>query len=143
MFTSFLASVRWRSLLDIPASQAESMRVTRLIKPVLEVFVGRGNVTDGLVRKLAHFVEFGALSAGLSVFVWVIKKSSFWAYWTALSFAGVIALTDETIQIFTGRGAQVQDVWLDISGALAGLIAVLCLRGVCALIRRRKTAVSK
>ncbi len=127
-----------RSLPDVTASQEESMRVTKLVQPFLELFVGRGNVTDQLVRKLAHFVEFGALGAALSALVWISKRSGFLAYGTALSFGGIVALTDETIQIFTGRGSLVQDVWLDIFGAFAGLTAVLCLRGICALIWRKK-----
>ena len=51
------------------------------------------------------------------------------------------ALTDETIQIFTGRGPQVQDVWLDFAGGAAGLLVMLALwallRGV---LRSRRRA---
>ena len=44
-----------------------------------------------------------------------------------LFFLTLAALTDETIQIFTGRGPQVQDVWLDVAGGTAGLLAMLAL----------------
>lgn len=47
--------------MPISDSAAESGRVTEWLKPFLEVFVGQGNVTDHLVRKLAHFTEFAAL----------------------------------------------------------------------------------
>ena len=32
------------------------------------------------------------------------------------------AAIDETIQIFTGRGAQIKDVLLDFTGALTGIL---------------------
>lgn len=35
-----------------------------------------------------------------------------------------VALTDETIQIFSNRGSQVQDVWLDFFGACVGSLVV-------------------
>ena len=44
-----------------------------------------------------------------------------------LFFLLLAALTDETIQIFTGRGPQVQDVWLDFAGGAAGLLVMLAL----------------
>ena len=39
------------------------------------------------------------------------------------------ALTDETIQMFSdGRSSQLTDVWLDLSGAMAGiLVGLFCL----------------
>lgn len=46
-----------------------------------------------------------------------------------------MAAIDETIQIFTGRGSQLQDVWLDFAGFSAGLLAVLLVR---ALVLRSK-----
>lgn len=44
------------SLNDIPASRVESAQVVEVVKPELEPVVDKGNVTDHLVRKLAHFV---------------------------------------------------------------------------------------
>lgn len=39
---------------------------------------------------------------------------------TAVRFAFYIAFIDETIQIFSGRGPQIADVWLDVLGAFCG-----------------------
>ena len=50
-----------------------------------------------------------------------------------LFFLMAAALTDETIQIFTGRGPQIQDVWLDFAGGFTGLLVMLALW---ALLRR-------
>lgn len=39
---------------------------------------------------------------------------------TSVRFAFYIAFIDETIQIFSGRGPQIADVWLDVFGAFCG-----------------------
>ncbi len=125
-----------QSLPDIPASQAQSERVVEIIEPILEPIVGQGNVTNHLVRKLAHFTEFGVLGMALSVFL-VLMGCTFSRLLHALSFAVLIALCDETIQLFSQRGSQVQDVWLDIAGAVCGLAFILLLRQIYRLLRRK------
>ena len=47
----------------------------------------------------------------------------------------LVAVTDESIQNFTGRGSQVTDVMLDFFGAVAG-VGFLWL--LCGLISRKK-----
>ena len=44
---------------------------------------------------------------------------------------------DETIQIFSGRGSAIRDVWLDFSGAAA---AILILAAIRVLFSRRQSA---
>ena len=44
---------------------------------------------------------------------------------TTLLVAFAVAFLDETIQIFTGRGPMIQDVWIDLSGAALGSLAGL------------------
>lgn len=83
-----------------------------------------------IVRKAAHFTEFaclGGLSAGLLA---VFRKVSF--HPVAHLFCGgfFVAAIDETIQIFTNRGSQLQDVWLDFAGFSAGLVLVLAVRAI-------------
>ena len=38
------------------------------------------------------------------------------------------AFLDETIQIFSGRGPDIKDVWLDTFGAAAGILLVSAVR---------------
>lgn len=83
-----------------------------------------------IVRKAAHFTEFaclGGLSCGLLAATRAVKRHPFFHVWAGGFFAAAI---DETIQIFTGRGSQLQDVWLDFAGFSAGLLAVLVVRAV-------------
>lgn len=49
------------SLMPGDLSEEESSRTLELLRPFLEIFFGKGNVTDHLVRKLAHFSEYALL----------------------------------------------------------------------------------
>lgn len=110
------------SMESIPESREKSDGILALLTPLLELFVGKGNVTERLVRKLAHFVEFFALGAELCALCLLHTKPLLWAMFTGL----LAALSDETIQIFYARGSQVQDVWLDFSAvAVTGILAVV------------------
>lgn len=124
-----------QSLPDREASKEISVDVTSKIAPFLELFLGSGNVSDHLVRKAAHFAEFfvfGALSAVCAVMraKYAARKTEGVAAIRVQSFINAAflslaaALTDETIQLFTGRGSQVADVWLDFSGAVCAIFAV-------------------
>ena len=92
-------------------------------------------VTDHFVRKSAHFCEFGLLGCELMLLFWLRSGLRFQNACNAAFAALLSAVTDETIQIFVGRGSQVLDVVLDFSGALTGLLFVsLVIR----LIKKRK-----
>ncbi len=108
------------SLFDVESSKTQSEGVMNYIEPFLELFVGKGNVTLHIVRKLAHFTEFGFLGLILGLFTGKPKSRIF-------LFTLLTALTDETIQLFTGRGSQVKDVWIDFAGGCTGIIAGIIL----------------
>jgi len=125
------------SLQSVPDSQERSIGVMEKITPLLEVFVGKGNVTDHIVRKLAHFVEFGALGCELALLAVLRKRVRLQSVVNCL-FAGLaVAVIDETIQIFSDRGSQVSDVWLDFSGAVTGIVFVLLIHLLVLAIRRK------
>ena len=116
-------------------SRDESKSFMEFIEPFLELFVGEGNVTLHLVRKLAHFTEFAALGAGLagvfSSFRWQRRRLALLLPPLA---ALLIAVSDEVIQIFSpARGPGVRDVLLDFCGALFGIV---CMRLLLRLIDR-------
>ena len=121
-----LAVIWGHSLLGREASSEESSFVMALLTPLLELFVGKGNVTEHLVRKLAHFCEFFILGIEIQLFFSLLnsKKS---AFLLALSYGLFTALVDETIQIFSGRGPMIQDVWLDFSGVTVGSLIALAV----------------
>ena len=112
----------------IPASGSseESRIVGEIVKPVLEVVVGKGNVTDHLVRKLAHFTEYMVLGCLMGANVAVRVRMSSWFFWSyGLLLCLAVAVIDESIQIFSpGRSPQVTDVLLDTSGSLTGMVVM-------------------
>lgn len=103
------------SLLDKTDSLEQSDKAKGILTPILEFFVGEGNVTSHLIRKLAHFAEFGVL--GLELFFLTKTLASFQFFASLL-----IAVSDETIQLFSDRGSQVQDIWIDFFGACSGIV---------------------
>lgn len=108
------------SCLPKRVSSQESGWVTELLRPILETLFGEGMVTEHFVRKLAHFTEyavFGCLSALLMLRLPI--KAAWRVAYSAMGSL-MVALLDETIQIFSGRGPMIQDVWLDFSGAVCG-----------------------
>lgn len=111
------------SLSDVESSKVQSEGIMNYIEPLLELFVGKGNVTLHMVRKLAHFTEFGLLGFVLGLFSGKPKSGIF-------LFTLLTALTDETIQLFTGRGSQVKDVWIDFVGGCTGIIVGIILLSI-------------
>ena len=123
------------SMVPAEASAAESGRVGALLTPFLELFVGK--VTDHLVRKLAHFSEYAALGVLLGAQLLVHGRTSLFHWSYVLLCALAAAVTDETIQLFVeGRGAQVQDVLLDLGGSAAGLLLLWLLSRIVRHLRR-------
>ena len=107
------------------ASSEQSTEVRTIIAPALEPIVGEGNVTIRLVRKLAHLAEFGILGFELAL---LMRK------WFLPSFLMtlLIAAADETLQIYSDRGAQISDVFLDFFGGCLGFAVGI---GFVALVR--------
>ena len=72
--------------------------------------------TESNTDKIAHFVEFGVLGALVSTFVllYTIKPVIFAPL--SVIFAGIVAIIDETIQIFSGRCPDIADFCLDVLG---------------------------
>ena len=128
-----LAFIWIHSMMDREQSSLESGWVLKAVTPLLEIFVGRGNVTEHLVRKLAHFCEFALLGFEL-MFFFDCTYIRWRAYLLGLSHCLFAATVDETIQIFSGRGSQLQDVWLDTAGGGSGAAFALLLLAVCSFI---------
>ena len=113
-----------RSMQPATISKQESKVVQELLQPIFPV-----ELTMHRVRKSAHFSEFAVLGVLAQLMFGGLcrrwKESAFFAVITSL----VIALCDETIQLFIpGRSGQVEDVWLNLCGAVSGVLLVLLLR---------------
>ena len=102
-----------QSMLPVKSSSAESGWLKdKIINPLLRL-VGLGPLSSHAVRKAAHVVEFFALS----LFTILFFRGSVLC---AVPICFAAAFLDETIQLFSDRGAQVQDVWIDLIGVALG-----------------------
>lgn len=109
----------------LPASQ--SAVGSGNVLAFLQRFIGENSgVTEHLVRKTAHFVEYLVLGMLLILTVRSYVDRIFEHIFIPL-FAGLaIPVVDEFIQLFVeGRSGQVDDVMLDFVGVLTGMAVVL------------------
>jgi VanZ family protein len=80
------------------------------------------------VRKLAHVAEYcllGAECAGITVLLSGRVLSSH--LWACLFVPLAVAVSDEYVQLLSGRTSQVSDVLIDFFSALAGIAIVLLI----------------
>ncbi len=68
-------------------------------------------------RKVAHFVEFGVLSAELTLYALLFFNKKILCTLRALLLCFFTAFLDETVQVFSERGPSIPDVWIDMFGA--------------------------
>lgn len=119
-----LAVIYSQSLFTREASGNLSGFVLRVLKPLLDP---NDRIDHDLfhfwIRKSAHFIEFSALGlclGGFSVHLGILRNRRYIALPMLLGLG--VAVSDEYLQYFTGRGSMVTDVVLDYAGALTGLL---------------------
>lgn len=127
-------------------SDSQSGWVAALLRPILDPH-GRmdPDAFHGLVRKLAHFTEFGLLGV-LSGFVAGIAAQSekplrAKAAWPVCSIrCALVALCDEGIQTMVpGRNGALTDVGIDCLGAVCGLFFAFIFTKIMIRYRERRT----
>ena len=117
-----LAFIWVNSLVPRAESQAMSQG---LLERIVELFRALGihlsPKSDHLLRKLAHITEFGILGAEFSLLLHLKDRQGPQGY-VNCAFAGLsAAVMDESLQLLSKRGSQVQDVLLDFCGYMVGL----------------------
>ena len=70
------------------------------------------------LRKIGHFVEFAILGTEVALFVLFFARKLRYGIFS-LIFSPLVALFDETIQIFSNRGPSITDVWIDTAGFIS------------------------
>ena len=85
------------------------------------------NLSDHIIRKIAHFTEYtvlGALLCSCAYSFARIKPIKFVPY--TVSIGLFTCFVDETIQLgIEGRSGQVSDMWIDFFGVLLGTAVML------------------
>lgn len=92
------------------------------VKSILEALLPGGAArpsSGGLLRKIAHFMEFSSLGMCLFWLFTMLKKHRS----LALLCGTLAACTDETIQMFVpNRGPSLKDVGIDTCGVITGMM---------------------
>lgn len=132
-FSSLLIAFIWgNSLLPKEASSGLSSAVEEWLLRLLGI--------ESLpfdIRKAAHFLEFAALGAMVALAFPIKEKLRPATVFCRIAIGLFVAVADESVQIFSGRGAMVSDILLDYSGYIAAFsLALIFLR----LILRPKRA---
>ena len=137
MCTAFIFS---NSIKDIETSRSDSDIIVNIVEEmVIKVKNNNDFNLDYIVRKSAHFFEFGVLGI-VTVFMWLQTNTKHKIMLLLVySYVTMVAFVDELIQKFTDRGSQLLDVGIDIVGAYAGITVVLLIYYVYTRMKLHKT----
>ena len=116
------------SVPSIPESRETSLSIAALLRPLLDPHHRMDDaVFHNLIRKLAHFVEFGALGVSLTALSAQFDRKKRYLFGTPMAVSALVALSDEGLQSFTGRGNSMKDVLIDCGGAFCGVLFVAAI----------------
>ena len=113
-------------------SRAVSGGMSGSLKTWLEQLL-HTEISEFLLRKAAHFSEYGLLGVEFSLLLGLQhdkngKNLQCGRNLLDFPLIGMLcAVTDETIQIFSGRGSLVSDVWIDTVGFSTGFFLTVLL----------------
>lgn len=137
-----VAFIFYNSAQPVPESQKASASVAETIVSVAPnggEFFGSWTSFVNYIRKAAHALEFFVLGTELSLlFFAVLQKRGVQAVWNVLTLALLTAVTDESIQILSGRGPRVQDVLLDFGGGAVALTLVMLIFLIVRAVQNRR-----
>ena len=112
------------SLLSADISSAQSGFVLKFVQKILEAIgLPPALITEYIIRKLAHFCEYALLGflASTTAQLWYGRLRP--RIFMILFWGLFIPVTDEFLQLFVdGRVASVQDIVLDFSGFIFGMM---------------------
>ena len=131
-----LGFIFFQSALPPSKSVAESDAVSDFVGDIIPEDTRAGEFIQDNIRKLAHLFEYMALGLWVSLYVYIfMRKRRIIAASYALAL--FVALIDETVQIFSLRGASVLDVWLDFFGFSISAVLVYTVHLVTQSLKKR------
>ncbi len=129
-----LAVIWGHSMVPPEGSTEESMFFKGIFDGMLHNVSGNSSfsIPEVLIRKSAHFSEYALLGAEFCIlYLLFFSKPEhirlFPLYLNTILASLLVAMTDETIQYFSGRYSSVFDVWLDCMGAAVAIPLVYLL----------------
>ena len=135
---SVIAFAFIHSSMPSEVSGDESESVMNVLQSILNFFGFKGELTDHLVRKLAHFTEYKAMGMLFVSCAYSFDRIRPYKYYSQILLSGLAtAVCDETIQLnVPGRAGMVTDVLLDFSGVITGALIMLIVFRIYRRIRK-------
>ena len=132
-----VAHAFYQSSLPPKKSAEVSGKVGEIIEQIIPPETKPGEYIQKNLRKLAHFTEFFFLGLFTAIYTVVYSRKK-GGFASLFPFGIIVALLDETVQIFSKRGASVKDIWIDTLGYSSAVLAVLLIFIAVLLVRRAR-----
>ena len=142
MILATLTVIFGSSLNSQEKSASQSGAVVEVVKPIVD---SQNKIPEDrfeyYIRKLGHFSEFFILALELCFLYGIIKgKNPVIGKMLPILFAVLLcAVIDETIQIYSGRGSSLKDVWIDTGGGVFAMTLFLAVNKISQIIKPEKT----
>ena len=136
LIVATLAFIFVQSVLPPEKSSEQSDKVSDIVEEIIPPETPVGDYVQTNVRKIAHFVEFAALGVWVALYIVGFYRRRTVAL-ASYAAALIVALFDETIQIFSGRGPEIKDVWIDFLGYLTSFTLVIIASFVVMLVIKK------
>lgn len=125
-----------QSMIPPKKSQAQSDKIGEIVGEIIPPETPAGDYVQSNIRKIAHFVEFFALGCEVSLYVILFLPRVRWGL-LSLPTALFVAFCDESIQMFSGRGPSIKDVWIDFGGFFIASMIFYTVAIIAVLIYRK------
>ncbi len=129
LIVAWLCLIWGHSLQPAVVSAGESAKWLQIICKICP-FITNDDNGMFIVRKAAHFTEYGVLGVLLALEMAQFVRGWFRRFVEPLLLALSVAFVDETIQLFVvGRSGEVRDMWIDVAGAALAIVITLAIIG--------------
>jgi len=129
LIVAWLCLIWGHSLQPAVVSAGESAKWLQIICKICP-FITNDDNGMFIVRKAAHFTEYGVLGVLLALEMAQFVRGWFRRFVEPLLLALSVAFIDETIQLFVvGRSGEVRDMWIDVAGAALAIVITLAIIG--------------
>lgn len=126
------------SLVGRDASMHQSDVVSGFFQNLAQLLGLSTVISSQVIRKTAHFLAFFLLGTEATLYCLCGRKPDRYDLGKIIGFVFITAFLDETIQVFSGRGPMITDVWLDIAGGVTAMLLVFALYSLINVCKRKR-----
>lgn len=126
------------SIMPADLSTDESQGILQMINNLFGFFGIGVELSEEILRKIAHFTEFSIIGAMLTSCAYAFDRIKPHRFYSQVLLVGLLtAVIDETIQLSSeGRAGMVTDVLIDFGGVIFGGAVMLAVYAVYRRMRK-------